>query len=69
MLGQAATYARHIGMEALHGFVQAMLCAVSHHDISVLQLLLIGLQKLTDYCHYGRLDRHTPGGKGLEKLG
>ena len=67
--GEAATYARHIGVEALHGFVQAMLCAVSHHDIGMAQLLLIGLQELTDYGHYGRLDPHPPGGKGLEKLG
>ena len=56
-------------MEALHGFVQAMLCAASHHDISLAQLLLIGLQELTDWCHYGRFDLHPPGGKGLEKLG
>ena len=69
MPGEAAAYARHIGVEALHGFVQAMLCAASHHDISVALLLPIGVQELTDYRHYGRFNPHPPGGKGLEKLG
>ena len=69
MPGEAAAYARHIKVEVLHGFVEAMLCAVSHHDIGVAQLLLIGLQELADYGHHSRLDPHPSGGKGLEKLG
>ena len=69
MPGEAVAHARHVGVESLHGFVQAIMCAVSHHDISVAQLLLIGLQVLTDYCHCGRFDPRPPGGKGLEKLG
>ena len=56
-------------MEALHGFVHAMLCAASHHDISVAQLLLIGQQELSDYSHYGQFDPYPRECQGLKKLG
>ena len=62
MRGEATAYARHIRLKALHGLVQAMLCAVSHHPIGVAQLLPLGLQELTDYRHHSRLHPHPSGG-------
>ena len=56
-------------MKTLHGFIQAMLCAASHHGIGVAQLLLISLQELTDYGYHNWLDPHPSQGQGLEKMG
>ena len=67
--GKAAANKRHIRVEALHCLVQTVLVAVPNHVIRVAQLLLIGLQKLTNDGNYSRFDPHLAGGQGLEKLG
>ena len=69
MSREATAYTWHAGVKALHGLVQTMMCFAPHHGVSVTQLLLVGLQKLTDYHHYRRFDSYPPGGKRLEKLG
>ena len=69
MSREATAYTGHAGVKALHGLVQTMLCVAPHHGVSVTQLLLVGLQKLTDHHHYRRFDSYPPGGKRLTKLG
>ena len=49
MSREATAHTRNTGVLALHGLVQTMLCVVPHHDVSLTQLLLVGLQKLTDH--------------------
>ena len=66
---EATAYKGHAGVQALHGIVQTMMCFAPHHGVSVTQLLLIGLQKLTHHHHYRRSDSHPPEGKRLKKLG
>ena len=68
MPGEAAACAGHMTVKALHGFIKAMLCGASHHGIGVAQMLLVGLQQVTDYGHHSRLNPRPSGGQGLEKL-
>ena len=57
------------GRKRWNCLVQTILGAAPNHVIRAAQLLLIGLQKLTDDGNCSRLDPHPARGQGLEKKG